>query len=289
MAHHHDHHHQTENIQTAFWLNLGFTLVEIIGGFFSNSIAILADALHDLGDSLALGLAWYFQKKANQKKDSVFNYGYGRFSLVGALINALILLIGSVFVIYQTITRLFNPEVSDAKLMFMMAILGIIVNGIAVLKLKKGESLNERVVMLHLLEDVLGWVAVLIGSIVLYFTNWLWIDPLLSLGISLFILFNIYQNLKSVFRVILQGIPDSFDTLHLEKEIKALEDVEDLHDFRLWSTDGQHGVVSVHVVLNETAQTAKVKEKIKSLLSKFEIIHATIETEFKNESCMTNQ
>ena len=188
--HHHGHHHQhdTKNISTAFFLNLAFTIIEIIGGLMTNSVAIMSDALHDLGDSLSLGLAWYFQKVAKKGRDKTFSYGYKRFSVLGAMINAIVLVVGSVFILQETIPRLWQPETPNVQGMFWLAILGIVVNGAAVLKLQKGTSLNEKVISLHLLEDVLGWAAVLVGSVLMYFFDLPIIDPLLSIGIAIFIL-----------------------------------------------------------------------------------------------------
>ena len=197
VGHHHHHHNGTENIRVAFWLNLAFTIIEIIGGFLTNSLAILSDALHDLGDSLSLGLAWYFQNLSKKGRDRKFSYGYRRFSLLGAIINSIVLVVGSIFIITEAIPRVMDPQSTNATGMIGLAILGVLVNGAAVLKLKKGHTQNEKVAALHLLEDVLGWVAVLIGSIIIYFTNWFIIDPLLSLGIALFILFNVYKSIKS--------------------------------------------------------------------------------------------
>ena len=190
--HGHHHHHDTENISTAFFLNLAFTIIEIIGGLMTNSVSIMSDALHDLGDSLSLGLAWYFQKVAKKGRDKTFSYGYKRFSVLGAMINAIVLVIGSVFILQESIPRLWQPETPNAQGMFWLAILGILVNGAAVLKLKKGTSLNEKVISLHLLEDVLGWAAVLIGSVLMYFFDLPIIDPLLSIGIAFFILTNVF-------------------------------------------------------------------------------------------------
>ncbi len=282
---HHHHHHGTGNISTAFWLNISFTIIEIIGGFFTNSVAILSDALHDLGDSLSLRLAWYFQKKSGKRSDSVYTYGYGRFSLVGALINSIILILGSVYMLTEAIPRILKPEESDAQGMFWLAILGIVVNGAAVFKLKKGDSLNERAVMLHLMEDVLGWAAVLIGSIIMYFTGWTIIDPLLSIGITIFILFNVYGNLKGVFRVILQGTPEGVNVDEVKEKVTGLEGIKEIHDVHLWTVDGQKNIMSLHAVLEEGFETAKIKDEIRHELQHLEIEHVTIETENADEDC----
>ena len=193
------------NIRTAFFLNLSFTLVEIVGGILTNSIAIMSDALHDLGDSISLGLSWKLQNLSERKRDQKFSFGYRRFSLLGSLINGLVLIAGSILILSEAIPRLFNPETPHAKGMLALALLGIVVNGAAVFKLQKGKSLNERAVSWHLLEDVLGWFAVLVVSIVMMFKNMPILDPVLSIIITLWVLYNIAGNLKKTFFVFLQA------------------------------------------------------------------------------------
>ena len=190
MAHHHHHHehdHAEGNIRVAFFLNVGFALIELIGGLYTNSLAILSDALHDLGDSLSLGLSWYFQKISKKGRTKNFSYGYKRFSLLAAIINSIVLVTGSIIIITHAIPKLLSPTETNSKGMLLLAILGIVINGAAVLRLQKGKSLNEKVVSLHLLEDVLGWVAILIGSIFMMYFDAPFLDPLLSIGITLFV------------------------------------------------------------------------------------------------------
>src|ERR1035437_4013039 len=214
MAHEH-HHQEVKNIKVAFFLNLFFTLLEIVGGFFTNSMAILSDALHDLGDCLSLGLASYFQRISNKGSDTSYSYGYRRFSLMGAIINCIVLTVGSIFILVEAIPRIFHPEKTQAAGMFLLAIVGILINGIAFLRLKKGDSMNEKVVSIHFLEDVLSWVAILVGSVVMYFFKVPFIDPLLSVGISIFILFNVYSNIRQTLHIILQGIPAEIDIVEI--------------------------------------------------------------------------
>jgi cobalt-zinc-cadmium efflux system protein len=236
--HHHQHQHSdVKNIKVAFFLNVTFTIVEIIGGFFTNSIAILSDAVHDLGDSLSLGMAWYFQKKAKKGSDKLFSYGYKRFSLLGAIINSIVLIVGSIFILTEAIPRLFHPEQAEVKGMFLLAILGLIVNGAAVLRLKKGHSINEKVVSLHLLEDVLGWAAILVGSIVMFFFDLPIIDPIMSVFIAIFVLNNVYKNIKQTLHIILQGIPEKLDISLITNHIEQLEGVENVHDLHVWSVE----------------------------------------------------
>jgi len=295
MTHNHHHTHEqdlpgagSKNIALAFFLNLIFCVIELAGGLITNSVAILSDALHDLGDSVSLGMAWYFQKVSKRKPDGKYTYGYKRFSILSALLNSLILLTGSGIVLYESITRLFDPVQSDAKGMLLLSVLGIMVNGFAALRLRKGGSLNERVVSLHLLEDVLGWVAVLIASIVMIFTDLSILDPILSIGISCFILYNVYHNLKKAFRVILQGKPDEVNEADLRRSLLNLKPVKDVHDLHIWTMDSEYLVLTVHLVLpDETTENERqaLRAAAHKLLKTKGIQHATIEMESVSESC----
>lgn len=297
MSHHHNHSHNhlhthagdsTKNIAVAFFLNLGFCIIELIGGLLTNSIAILSDALHDFGDSIALGLAWIFQKVSGRQPTPQYTYGYKRFSLLSAIINSVILITGSIFVLYESVQRVMEPVETNAHGMLLLAILGVVVNGIAILRLKKGKSVNERVVSLHLLEDVLGWIAVLIVSIVMIFVHAPILDPLLSILISFYILFNVYRNLKTIFLVILQGKPDNIDETKIKEELLLLHDVHDIHDLHIWSMDSEYTVLTVHLVLNEKQSLEKqqeIRSKAHLLLKQLGIQHATIEIEYENEVC----
>jgi cobalt-zinc-cadmium efflux system protein len=284
-----DHHHESEkNISYAFFLNLGFTIVEIIGGFMTNSVAILSDAIHDFGDSVSLGLAWFLQRFSKKESDQYYSYGYKRFSLLGAIINSVILLVGSILILLETIPRIFHPETPDARGMFILAILGIIVNGAAVIKLRKGNSINEKVVSLHLWEDVLGWVAILVGSVLMYFFNIPVIDPILSILISIYILIHVFRNIKISMRIILQGTPVEIDTEEVKSTLLEFEEISDIHDLHIWSVDGNYNVVTTHVVLKKELplnQLATLKLEIRKKLEELNIEHATLEFETGDEDC----
>ncbi len=290
MAHNHNHEHQhgTENITAAFWLNTAFALLELAGGIYTNSVAIMSDALHDFGDSLSLGLSYYLQKKSEKKKDRFYSYGYKRFSLLGAFITSIILCVGSVFIISEAVQRFAHPEQPDTKGMLILAVIGIVVNTAAMLRLKKGNTLNEKAVSLHFLEDVLGWVAVLIGAIVMSFTDLPILDPLLSVGIALFILFNVYKNLRSVLKIILQAVPDNLSENEIKNQLAEFNEVTEIHDIHIWSMDGVYHVVTFHAVINENknqAELEKLKSKIKHKLLHHNINHITIEFELPNQQC----
>ena len=296
MAHDHGHHHHhtigengnPKNIVLAFWLNTGFAVLEIVGGFYTNSVAILSDAVHDLGDSLSLGFAYYFHNKSRQQGDERFNYGYRRFSLLGAFINSLILILSSVFIIRESIFRLFEPQAPDARGMAILAVIGIAVNAFALVRLQKGGSLNEKVVALHFLEDVLGWLAVLVGSVVMMFADVPVLDPVLSILIAGYILFNVYKNLKATFRIFLQAKPESVNEAEIRNKILAIPGVKGLHDLHFWTMDGQYNVMTLHVVVSEdqtSDQRQRIKDEVKHSLQHLEIQHSTVEIESESASC----
>jgi len=276
------------NLKTAFWLNLSFSVIELAGGIFTNSVAILADALHDFGDSISIGLAWYLEKIAGKKRDSRYTYGYGRFSLLAAFINGLILISGSIIILFEAIPRLSNPENPDAQGMIFLAILGILFNGIAVFRMQKGKSMSEKMVLWHLWEDIFGWVAVFIGAIIMNFYTIPILDPILSIGFTLFILYQVIRNILKVSGIFMQGIPEEIDLVELEKEINALEDVQSTHDLHLWSLDGQTNILTIHVKLDNDLSNKKVvelKKKIRGVTKTQQIQHLTLELEFEDEDC----
>ena len=287
MRHNHNH-NSTSNIKLAFFLNLSFTIIEIIGGFLTNSIAILADALHDFGDSLSLGLSWGLDKYSKKKQTAKFSYGYKRFSLLAALINSIVLIVGSIFILSKVIPRLISPEPSNATGMIFLAILGIIVNGMAVLRLKKGSSLNEKVVSWHLLEDVLGWIAVLIVGTINMFVNVPILDPLLAVIFTLFILYNILKNLKQISLIFLQRTPIGLNIEEVQKKIESIREVISIHDIHVWSLDGEHNILTTHVIVDKNLSLSKLcnlKKKIREVANSFNIQHVTMEFETKEENC----
>ena len=287
------HHHTTDNIRTAFLLNLFFTLVELVGGILTNSVAVLSDAIHDLGDSTALGLAWYLNNLSYKERDSRYSYGYKRFSLLGALVSTLILITGSVFILTKSIPRIFNPEPTNATGMLIFAILGVGVNGLAALRLRRDHSLNARMVAFHLIEDILGWAAVLIVSLVLLFRPFYILDAILSITITVFILFNVIRNLKKILSLFLQAIPDQIDVEEIERHFTRIPKVLSCHHTHCWSLDGEHHVLTTHVVLDVDTtrdEVFKIKKQIQTLAKSLDFTHITVETEFAESDCtMTHE
>ena len=291
MAHSHDHHHHHQtgsNLKLAFFLNLVFTILEIFGGIWINSVAIISDAIHDLGDTVSLGLAWYLDKKSKKSANHQFSFGYTRFSLLGALINAVILITGSFFVISEAIKRIINPEVSDAKGMILFALVGVAVNGYAAWKVSSGATQNEKVVSWHLVEDVLGWVAVLIAGIIMYFKNIPWLDPALSLAISAFILWNVFKNLKETLYIFLQAVPAELSLREIKQKICDIPQVESIHHTHLWSLEGAHHVFTTHVrikTVDHLEEVLEAKKAIKDVLKEYPFSHYTVEVELNEENC----
>jgi cobalt-zinc-cadmium efflux system protein len=288
MADKHNH-GDTASIQLAFFLNLGFTLLEFVGGVWTNSIAIVADAVHDLGDTASLGLSWYLERFSKRGTNRMFTYGYRRFSLLGALINAGVLIGGSLFVLSEAIPRIFNPQPTNAPGMIAFAVIGILVNGAAVLRLRSSEGFNARVVGWHLLEDVLGWVAVLIVSLVLFFVgDWYFLDPLLSLAITLFVLFNAARNLRSVLRIFLQAAPEGVDVGEIDGELRRIDGVQSIHHTHLWSLDGEDNVLTTHLVVGADATKEDVvaaRSRALALAERLEADHITVQVEYADEEC----
>ncbi|MDL5376249.1 MULTISPECIES: cation diffusion facilitator family transporter [Exiguobacterium] len=276
----------SKNIKLAFIINLVFSIGEFIGGFLINSVAIMSDAIHDLGDALALGLSWFLQKFSNKKPDHNFTFGYNRFSLLGALINATILIIGSVYIFTQAIPLLFEPEHSNAQGMIWFAIFGVLLNGFAAFRLHKGKSVNEGVLSWHLLEDVLGWIAVLVVGIVLLFKDIHILDPILSIAIALFILVNVFRNLVKTMKILLGAVPDGIDIDEVKQKIEGIEEVISVQNLYVWSIDGEDNAMNLHLIVEEMnlKDSTIVKQKVKEVTSKLDIKHSTIELESKKHN-----
>ena len=279
---------KNKRIGWTFFLNVTFTIIEFIGGWLTNSTAIMADAVHDLGDSLSIGFAWLLSHLSDKQTSSSYSYGYKRLSLFGALINSMVLIAGSIFILFEAVPRLTNPEMPMVEGMLGLALLGVTVNGFAVYKLKAGTTLNEKVLTWHLLEDVLGWIAVLIVSIILMFVDWPILDPLLSIAFTLFILFNVVINLKSTLALFLQATPDKETQDKITHTLLSKPEVKEVHHLHFWSLDGESHVLTSHLVLTEQFDVARIqllKKKIASDLSAFGLAHTTIEIEFPDEVC----
>jgi cobalt-zinc-cadmium efflux system protein len=291
-AHSHAHAHGTAgDIRVAFWLNLGFTILEIAGGLFTNSLAILSDALHDLGDSLSLGISWYLERRSERGSDARFSYGYRRLSLLGALVNTVVLIAGSLYILSEAVPRLLAPEPIEARGMVLMAVLGIAVNGAAALRVQRGGSMNAQMIAWHLLEDVLGWVAVLVVSVSLLFIDLYILDPILSILIGLYVLYNVVRNLRATLRLFLQAVPDEIDIPDLNRALCAIPMVQSVHHTHVWSLDGEQHVLSSHLAVDRNAtkeDLIRIRMQVQELTHDLSVQHTTIALEFEDEPCAMN-
>jgi cobalt-zinc-cadmium efflux system protein len=289
--HHHGHHHHGDikNLGIALLLNLVFMVVEIVGGFWTNSVAILSDALHDFGDILTIAFAWGLQQLSVKGRDHNFSYGYKRFSVLGAIITSMVLIIGSVLIIIASLYRLQAPQEAHGLGMLLLALLGVMVNGAVLLRLRGSNSINTRAIMLHHIEDVLGWVAVLIGSLGIWLFGWHFLDPLLSLCIAAFILFNVYKNLKFSLKIFLQAIPTGINIDKVSKELKGHQMVVDVHDVHIWSLDGEYNILTAHIVISDEKTSIEsllpLKKELEIVLKKYGIDHSTLAFETLNDDC----
>ena len=288
MSHHHHHTHihaptSAARILTAFLLNLCFSVFELIGGLYTGSVAILSDALHDLGDAAGIGCSFFLEKKSRKQPDATHTYGYLRYSVLGGLITTVILLVGSCIVMYNAVLRLLNPTPIDYNGMLLFAVVGVLVNMAAAIFTRHGNSLNQRAVNLHMLEDVLGWAVVLAGAVVMRFTDWEFIDPLMSIGVAVFILIHALKTLREIGDLFLEKTPDGVTMDELTAHLTALSGVVSVHHIHVRSLDGNHHVATLHAVID--GDPAAAKTTIRGELAEHGITHATIETEVVGEEC----
>lgn len=272
-----------KNILIAFILNLTFSIFEFIGGAVTGSVAIISDAVHDMADAVSIGLSFYLERKSKQKPDAVYTYGYVRYSVIGSAVTTLILLLGSLTVIYHATQRIFDPVEIDYNGMILFAVIGVAVNFGAAWFTREGDSLNQKAVNLHMLEDVLGWLVVLIGAIVMRFVDIPVIDPILSIGVALWVLLHAAGNMRKICDVFLEKTPENIDIAELETHICYIEGVRSIHHVHVWSLDGQNHCATMHIVADKCDRN--VKESIREELNEHGIDHATLEFETIAEHC----
>lgn len=272
-----------KNILIAFILNLSFSIFEFIGGTITNSVAIVSDSIHDIGDAISIGISYFLEKKSKKQPDATYTYGYARYSVIGSVITTLILLFGSVMVIFNAINRIINPVEINYNGMIIFAVIGVVINFVAAYFTREGDSLNQKAVNLHMLEDVLGWVVVLIGAVVMRFTDISIIDPVMSIAVAVFILVNAIKNLKEVLDLFLEKAPHGISVEEIKEHVSEIEGVLDVHHIHIWSMDGHNNYATMHVVTEENPHS--IKHKIRDELKEHGISHATLELEGKDEGC----
>ena len=270
-------------ILVAFILNLAFSIFEFIGGAITGSVAIISDAIHDVGDAMSIGISYFLEKKSKKQPDDTYTYGYARFSVIGGVITTVILLVGSAAVIYNAILRIISPVPINYDGMIIFAIFGVVVNFLAAYFTSGGHSINQKAVNLHMLEDVLGWALVLVGAIIMRFTDISIIDPLMSIGVAVFILINAVRNLKEVIDLFLAKLPPHLRIEEIKEHICEIDGVLGVHHIHIWSMDGQSNYATMHVVCS--GDSHEIKHKIREELKEHGIGHVTLELEGEGEKC----
>ncbi len=270
-----------KNVGFAASLNILFTIIELIGGLLTNSLALLADALHDFGDSIALVVAWFAEKKAKKPATSKMTFGYRRLSLFSALFTVVILITGSLLVLSRAIPRLINPEQVNSEGIILIAIFGVIINGFGFFRLKTGMSQSEKVLSWHLLEDILEWVVLLIGAILIRFLNNPIIDPIMTIGFTVFVLWGVSRNTKEIFNLLLEGVPEHINIDKIKEAVLSINGVEKIHDVHIWSLEGETDILTAHVVVKDRylQEPDRIKQTIKRKLEEHHIEHSTLELE----------
>ena len=271
------------NILIAFILNLTFSVFEFVGGLFTGSVAIVSDAVHDVGDAASIGISFFLEKRSKRQPDDKFTYGYARYSVIGSVITTLILLFGSAAVVYNAVGRILNPTKINYDGMIIFAVVGVLVNFAAALFTREGDSLNQKAVNLHMLEDVLGWAVVLVGAVVMRFTDLAVIDPIMSIGVAVFIFINAIRNLKAALDLFLERTPRGIDVGELREHLVEIDGVLDIHHIHIWSMDGQSNYATMHVVAK--GEPHVIKDKVRQELLEHGISHATLELEAEDEHC----
>lgn len=253
----------------------------MIGGLLTNSLAIISDALHDFGDSVALIVSWIAERKASSPPDSKRTFGYQRVSLFSAIFAGLVLLGGSLFLLSQAIPRLLNPEHVNAQGMILLAVIGVIFNGAGFLRLKKGHSMNERVLSWHLLEDVLGWVVIFVGAIIILFWDIHIIDPIMTIGYTMYILWGVGKNMKESLNILMQGVPTHINLGKIKQALLEIPNVEKIHDVHVWSLEGETNVLTAHIVVGKEIleDSDDIRRQVKTILTRHHIEHSTLEIE----------
>ena len=269
----------SRNMTIAFLLNLSFAIIEFIFGLLFHSSAVLADAIHDTGDALAIGLSTLFEKISNRKEDPNYTLGYKRYSLLGALLTSVILLIGSTLVIVENVPKLFAPEKVNYDGMLVLGIVAIAVNTAASRVVSHGHSHNESILSLHFLEDILGWLAVILVSLILRFTDWYFLDPLLSLVIAGFILSKALPKFWENIQIFLDHVPSDVDLSQLYQEIAALENVRTITQLNVWTTDGLEKYAMLHICLENPNLLAETQAVLRQKLLAYGIAKVTIQTD----------
>ncbi len=272
-----------KRILTAFVLNLIFAVFEFIGGALTGSVAIISDSVHDFGDSVSIGISYILEQKSKKEPDDKYTFGYGRYSVLGSLIMTVILIVGSIVVIIKACDRIIHPIEIDYNGMILFAVFGVGVNLVAAIATRGEGSLNQKAVSLHMFEDVLGWGVVLLGAVLMKFTDITYIDPLMSIGVAIFLLVHAFKHFKEICDIFFEKTPEDVDINELKEHIKEIDGVLDVHHFHVRTIDGVNHIATLHIVTS--SDPVIVKKAVKEELKEHGISHTTVEIETPEEEC----
>lgn len=276
-----------ENIKIAFLLNLAFSIVEAIGGILTNSISIISDSLHNLGDSITIGINYIFEKKSKKLPNKEYSYGYLRYTMLGSLIASFILLVGSVIIIYNVVPRLIKPLSVNYDAMIIFGIFGLLINLYATIKIMRSKDKDKKI-NTHMIEDTVIWLFILTGSICIKVFNLVIIDPILSLLIAVYILYQVYKYMKNIYNIFMEKVPKNVKIDEIKKDIESNENIDNVHHIHIWSMDGVNNYMTAHIHLNKILneeEIIKTKNDVKNKLKEDKINHITLEVEYFNEKC----
>lgn len=276
-----------ENIKVAFLLNLVFSIIEAIGGVLTNSISIISDSLHNLGDSITIGINYIFEKKSKKLPNNEYSYGYLRYTMLGSLIASFILLVGSVVIIYNVVPRLIKPLDVNFDAMIIFGIFGLLINLYATIKIMRSKEKDKKI-NTHMIEDTVIWLFILVGSICIKVFDLVIIDPILSLLIAVYILYQVYKYMKNIYNIFMEKVPKNIKIDTIKKDIEENDNIDNVHHIHIWSIDGINNYMTAHIHLNKTLSEEdiiKTKNDIKSKLKEDKINHVTLEVEYSNEKC----
>ena len=277
---HHHHKKAGENLAFVFFMNLTFNIIVIIGALLTNSMAILSDFIHDLSDTISIAVAWFLERVSQRESSDNYSYGYQRFSILGAVITSVFVIFMAFVILSEAIPRLFAPEGVDAGGMMIISIIGLLFKSLSVYRLHKGETFNEKAIFFHQLGDIFEWVAILILSVVwMFWKGASYLDPFVSIGIAIWLIFNLGRNLIKSLQVLLQKTPDHFDVEEFKTSINAIEGVDAIDDFHVWSLDGIDSVLTLKVSISDWESQEEIKKEIYAIASKYHIVDVTIEFE----------
>lgn len=292
-GHHHHHHHGTGSIlRWSLIVTTLFVVVELVAGIQAHSLALLSDAGHNFTDALALGLAWAGVYLESKPADETKTYGYHRAGVLAAFINALTLVGLSLWILYEAVTRLRAPESVHETVMMAVAGLGLAVNTGIMLALRGAShgDLNVRGAFIHMLGDALGSVAIIAGAVVIRFTGWQQVDPILSILLAVLIAYTAWDIVRESLNILLEGLPRDMNLGEVSAAVRAIEGVLDVHDLHIWSLGSSTHALSCHVLIEDVPPSSSeviLRRMNAMLLDKFDIGHTTIQ--FEHVGCTISE